>query len=419
MDRALRVIPGGVNSPVRAFRAVGGTPPFVARGKGSHLFDADGNKYVDYVLSWGPLILGHANEEVVAAAIKALESGSSFGAPTEGEVALAEMILSFFPGMEMARLVSSGTEAAMTAVRLARGYTKRDKIVKFEGCYHGHSDSLLSEAGSGVATLGIPATPGVTEKTAADTVTLPFNDPEALGRVFQRWGDEIAAVIVEPIAGNMGVILPEPGFLPALIQTAHARGSLVIFDEVMSGFRVSLGGAQTLYKLTPDMTLLGKVIGGGFPLAAVAGRGELMEHLAPGGPVYQAGTLSGNPVAVAAGRATLAVLSRPGVFDDIVKKTDAVREGVIAAARTSGVPLWAAPAGTMTSFFFSERPVRSFAEAKATGSDLFARWFHEMLGRGIYLAPSPFEALFLSSAHTDDDIEETIGAAREAFKTAR
>jgi len=414
-ERAQRVIPGGVNSPVRAFKSVGGVPPFITGGAGAHITDADGNSYIDYVLSWGPLILGHAHEEVVAAATEAAIGGSSFGAPTEREVMLAEIILSFFPGMEMVRLVSSGTEAAMTAVRLARGVTGRDKIVKFAGCYHGHCDSLLAEAGSGIATLGIPATPGVTEATAADTLTIPFNDAAALDAVLTRWGDSIAAVIVEPLPGNMGVVPPIDGFLPRLISSTRSCGALVIFDEVMSGFRAALGGAQTLWGLDPDITLLGKVVGGGFPLAAVAGRRHIMEHLAPSGPVYQAGTLSGNPVAVAAGIATLGVLARPGVFDGIAAKTDTLSRGVIGAADAAGVRLWGSAVGTMGSFFFSEGPVRNFAEAKATRGDLFIRWFHEMLNRGIYMAPSPFEALFLSAAHSERDISDTITAARDSF----
>jgi glutamate-1-semialdehyde 2,1-aminomutase len=414
-ERAQRSIPGGVNSPVRAFKSVGGIPPFIARGQGAYVFDVDSNRYIDYVLSWGPLILGHAHEEVVAAATEAMRGGSSFGAPTEREVTLAEKILSFFPKMEMVRLVSSGTEAAMTAVRLARGCTGRDKIVKFAGCYHGHSDSLLAEAGSGIATLGIPATPGVTPATAADTLTVPFNDRASLDEAFDRRGPEIAAVIVEPLPGNMGVVPPGDNFLKGLLSTARSHGALVIFDEVMSGFRADMGGAQTLWGLDPDITLLGKVVGGGFPLAAVAGRRPVMERLAPSGPVYQAGTLSGNPEAVAAGIATLSVLSRPGVFEGIAGKADALREGVIDAAKDAGVPLWGAAVGTMLSFFFSDGPVRSFSEAKATRADRFVSWFHEMFKRGIYLAPSPFEALFVSAAHSDDDIRETVQAARAAF----
>jgi glutamate-1-semialdehyde 2,1-aminomutase len=414
-ERAQRVIPGGVNSPVRAYKSVGGSPPFITRGAGAYIFDADQNRYIDYVLSWGPLILGHAHPEVVAAAVEAVSAGSSFGAPTEREVELAETILSFFPNNEMARLVSSGTEAAMTAVRLARGFTGRDKIVKFAGCYHGHSDSLLAEAGSGIATLGIPATPGVTAATAADTLTVPFNDGAALDTVFERWGSAIAAAIVEPLPGNMGVVAPVEGFLARLVSTARSHGALVIFDEVMSGFRAALGGAQTLWGLDPDITLLGKVVGGGFPLAAVIGKGDIMRHLAPSGPVYQAGTLSGNPVAVAAGIETLKVLSRPGVFDGIVKKTDTLTRGVLDAARSAGISLRGSAVGTMTSFFFCDGPVRNFAEAKGARSDLFIRWFHEMLDRGIYTAPSPFEALFLSAAHSDRDISDTVSAAREAF----
>jgi len=414
-ERAQRGIPGGVNSPVRAFKSVGGVPPFITRGAGAYLFDADNNRYIDYVLSWGPLILGHAHPEVTAAAEKAVAGGSSFGAPTEREVELAEMILSFFPNMEMARLVSSGTEAAMTAVRLARGVTGRDKIIKFTGCYHGHSDSLLAEAGSGIATLGIPATPGVTAATAADTLTVPFNDASALAAVFDRLKDAVAAVIVEPVPGNMGVVPPGDGFLAQLVSTARSHGALVIFDEVMSGFRVALGGAQILWGLEPDITLLGKVVGGGFPLAAVIGRGDLMRQLAPSGPIYQAGTLSGNPVAVAAGIAALNALSVPGVFDGIATKTRTLTDGIIAAADSAGIRLWGSAVGTMTSFFFSDGPVRNFADAKATRSDLFVRWFHEMLGRGIYMAPSPFEALFVSAAHSDRDIDDTISAARDSF----
>jgi glutamate-1-semialdehyde 2,1-aminomutase len=415
-DHAKTVIPGGVNSPVRSFNSVGGIPPFISRGAGCRVYDVDGNEYIDYVLSWGPLILGHAHPEIVDAATKAMENGSSFGAPTEREVILGSMVLQFFPKMDMIRLVSSGTEASMTAIRLARGYTKRDKIVKFSGCYHGHVDSLLAVAGSGAATLGIPATPGVTGGTARDTITLPFNDIDAVRAVFDDIGSEIAAVIVEPVVGNMGVVPPVEGFLDGLIQTAHGNGSLVIFDEVMSGFRVDRGGAQTLFDLSPDITLLGKVIGGGFPLGAVAGKSEIMEHLAPSGEVYQAGTLSGNPVAVAAGIATLTVLSRPGVFEDIAQQTKTLNTGVVEAAEKAGIALWAPRVGTMTSFFFRDKPVLNFADAKESKSDLFKRFFHKMLQRGVYLAPSPYEALFLSSAHTNTNIDMTIAAAEEAFR---
>lgn len=419
-ESAKKIIPGGVNSPVRAYKSVGGTPPFIAKGNGSRIIDADGNEYIDYVLSWGPLILGHAHPKVVAAAEIAVGNGSSFGAPTGLEVELAREVLGRFPVMEMIRLVNSGTEASMTAIRLARGHTGRDKIVKFVGCYHGHCDPLLSEAGSGKATLGIPTTPGVTEAAARDTVTAPFNDLNALKAIFNDIGDEIAAVIVEPIPGNMGVVPPAEDFLEGVIEIAGNAGSLVIFDEVMNGFRVDYknggGGAQTLYGLTPDITLLGKVIGGGFPLGAVAGRGEIMEKLAPSGGIYQAGTLSGNPVAVSAGLATLKELFRPGIFDDIVRKTNKLIDGLLSAAKAAGVPLWGAAVGTMASVFFTEGPVKNFEDAKKADGDLFKKYFHEMLKRGVYLAPSPYEALFLSSAHTDEDIAETVEKAGEVFR---
>ncbi len=420
LKAARKVIPGGVNSPVRAYKSVGGTPPFIVKGSGSRITDADGNEYIDYVLSWGPLILGHAHPAVVDAAVKAVGNGSSFGAPTEIEVEFAEEVLKHFPAMDMIRLVSSGTEAAMTAIRLARGYTGRDRVVKFVGCYHGHVDSLLSDAGSGKATLGIPSTPGVTDAAAKDTVTVPFNDLDALKGVFNDMGDRIAAVIVEPVPGNMGVVPPVEGFLKGIIDVAKKAGALVIFDEVMNGFRVDYknggGGSQTLYGLSPDITLLGKVIGGGFPLGAVAGKKEIMENLAPSGGIYQAGTLSGNPVAVSAGLATLRELYRPGVFNDIVGKTKGLIEGLLSAAKEAGVPLWGAAVGTMAAVFFTEGPVKNFEDAKGANGDLFKRYFHEMLKRGVYLAPSPFEALFVSSTHTDDDIAKTVEAAGEVFK---
>ena len=419
LSRAEGIIPGGVNSPVRAFQSVGGTPPFISRGAGSRLFDVDGHEYIDYVLSWGPLVLGHAHEAVVAAACEAARGGSSFGAPTEAEVLFAEEVVSFFPSMDMLRLVSSGTEAAMTAIRLARGYTGRDVIVKFEGCYHGHVDSLLASAGSGAATLGIPSTPGVTPGTARDTITVPFNDLEALENIFTDHAAAIAAVIVEPVPGNMGVVPPVEGYLSGILELARKNGSLVIFDEVMSGFRTDLGGAQTLYDLSPDLTLLGKVIGGGYNLGAVGGRRDIMESLAPVGKVYQAGTISGNPVAVAAGLATLAILKEPGVFSGIVNKTERLIRGILRSAQATGVPMWGAQVGTMACLFFTGGPVRNFADAKNAEREPFRRYFHAMLkgdGRlGHYLAPSAFEALFVSAAHTDEDIDLTIQAATESL----
>jgi len=419
LSRAEGIIPGGVNSPVRAFQSVGGTPPFIIRGAGSRLFDVDGREYIDYVLSWGPLVLGHAHEAVVAAACEAARNGSSFGAPTENEVRFAELVASFFPSIDMLRLVSSGTEAAMTAIRLARGYTGRDVIVKFEGCYHGHVDSLLAAAGSGAATLGIPSTPGVTPGTARDTVTAPFNDLETLQNIFTEHSGKIAAVIVEPVPGNMGVVPPVEGFLSGLLECARKDNALVIFDEVMSGFRADLGGAQTLYGLTPDLTMLGKVIGGGYNLAAVGGRREIMEFLAPVGEVYQAGTLSGNPVAVAAGLATLSVLQEPGLFSNIVEKTERLVRGILLSAQNAGVPMWGAQAGTMACLFFTEGPIRNFADAKGADIDRFKKFFHAMLkgdgNIGQYLAPSAFEALFVSAAHTDEDIDLTVQAAAESL----
>ncbi|MBN1882715.1 MAG: glutamate-1-semialdehyde 2,1-aminomutase [Deltaproteobacteria bacterium] len=419
LSRAEKIIPGGVNSPVRAFRSVGGTPPFISRGKGCRLFDVDGHEYIDYVLSWGPLILGHAHEAVVDTAIEAARGGSSFGAPTEAEVRFAELVVSFFPSMEMLRLVSSGTEAAMTAIRLARGYTGRDIIIKFEGCYHGHVDSLLAAAGSGAATLGIPSTPGVTPGTARDTVTVPFNDLEALEGVFTEYAEKVAAVIVEPVPGNMGVVPPVEGYLPGILKLARKNGALVIFDEVMSGFRADLGGAQTLFGLDPDLTMLGKVVGGGYNLAAVGGRRDIMESLAPVGDVYQAGTLSGNPVAVAAGLATLLILKEPGLFSGIVEKTERLVRGILLSAEKAGVPMWGAQVGTMACLFFTDSPVRNFVDAKNADGERFKKYFHAMLKGdgtlGHYFAPSAFEALFVSAAHTGEDIETTIRAAAESL----
>ena len=412
---ARRVIPGGVNSPVRAFRSVGGDPVFIERGSGSHLTDVDGNDYLDYVLSWGPLVLGHAHPAVVSAIGRAAAHGTSFGAPTRGETELAELVIELVPGVEMVRLVSSGTEATMSALRLARAATSRNKIIKFAGCYHGHSDMLLVKAGSGVATLGLPDSPGVTAGTTADMLVLPFNDLAAVEQAFAEQGSDIAAIIIEPVPGNMGVIEPDPGYLAGLRQITSDYGALLIFDEVLSGFRVALGGAVARYGVVPDLITLGKVIGGGLPLAAYAGRREIMELIAPSGPVYQAGTLSGNPLAVAAGLATLNGLREPGVFDAIEAKTGRLIAGFTQAAESAGVPVVSTHAGTMGGIFFSQTPVRNFDQAMACDTAAYARWFRAMLDRGIYLAPSAFETIFVSAAHTDDEITRTIEAAIEAF----
>ena len=415
-EAARAVIPGGVNSPVRAFRAVGGTPFFVDRGWGSRIRDIDGNTYIDYVLSWGPLILGHAHPEVVEATTRALEMGTSFGAPTVAETELAELITESVPGVEQVRLVSSGTEATMSALRLARAATGRDKIVKFAGCYHGHADLLLVQAGSGVATLGLPDSPGVPAGATADTIVAPFNDVEAVRAIFEEHGEAIAAVIVEPVAGNMGLVPPVDGFLQGLRELTAAHGALLIFDEVMTGFRVSPAGAIGLYGIQPDLVTFGKVVGGGFPLAAYAGRREIMEHVAPSGPMYQAGTLSGNPVATAAGIATLRVLRRPGVWDAIAAQADRLVQGLRRAARDAGIAMQATSVGTMAGMFFLDGPVRSYDDARRSDTGRYARFFTALLDRGVYVAPSQFEALFLSSAHSEADIEETVAAAAGVFR---
>jgi glutamate-1-semialdehyde 2,1-aminomutase len=414
-DRARQVIPGGVNSPVRAFRAVGGNPPFIARGAGAHLFDIDGNEYIDYVLSWGPLILGHAEPGVVAAIADAAARGTSFGAPTELETELAEEVISIVPGVEMVRFVSSGTEATMSALRLARAATGRAKIVKFAGCYHGHADFLLAKAGSGIATLGLPDSPGVTANATADVVIADYNDLAGVERVFAEFPEEIAAIIVEPVAGNMGVVGPQPGFLEGLRALTTKYGAVLIFDEVLSGFRVALGGATAKFGVQPDLITLGKVVGGGMPLAAYAGRADLMQQIAPAGPVYQAGTLSGNPLAVTAGLATLRAIKQPGVFDAIEASAKMVIDGLGAAARDAGIPIQTAHFGTMGGLFFNERPVTNYAEASTSNTAAFAAWFRALLDRGIYIAPSQFETLFLSRAHTHADIDRTLTAAAEAF----
>jgi glutamate-1-semialdehyde 2,1-aminomutase len=407
--KAQQIIPGGVNSPVRAFRSVGGNPVFVARGQGSHIFDVDGNEYIDYVGSWGPLLLGHRHPEILAALERALEIGTSFGAPTEAEIEIAEAIRHAVPSMEMVRLVNSGTEATMSAIRVARGFTGRDLTVKFEGCYHGHVDSLLVKAGSGVATLGIADTQGVPAAFCDTTIALPYNSSEAVEQAFRAHGDRIAAVIVEPVVGNMGCVPPLPGYLQALRDITARHGALLIFDEVMTGFRVAFGGAQQLYGIRPDMTTLGKVIGGGLPVGAYGGRKDVMNKVAPVGPVYQAGTLSGNPLAVAAGLAMLRHLkAHPEIYTQIE-----ARAAELCASAPAGVTV--NRVGSMFTFFFTEGPVTDWESAKRCDTARFGRFFRAMLERGIYLAPSQFEAAFLSAAHTAEDIRATVVAAKEAL----
>jgi glutamate-1-semialdehyde 2,1-aminomutase len=411
---AQRVLPGGVNSPVRAFKGVGGTPRFIIRGEGAYLVDADRNRYLDLVLSWGPLIHGHAHPEILAAVIEAAGRGTSFGAPTELEVRLAERVVATFPSLEMVRFVSSGTEALMSTVRLARAATRRRLIVKFDGCYHGHSDALLAAAGSGVATLGLPDSPGVTAATVGDTLVVRYNDLSAVEVLFASRGADIAAVLVEPVAGNMGVVPPAPGFLEGLRVLSQRNGALLVFDEVMTGWRVHLQGAQVLYGIEPDLTCLGKVVGGGLPAAAFGGKRELMEYVAPAGPVYQAGTLSGNPLAMAAGLATLDVLARPGVWQRAEEWADRAASAMSQAAGRAGVPLTVQRVGTMFTPFFTAEPVRDFAGAKRTDREAYTSFFHAMLEAGVYLPPSPFEAAFASSVHGEAELEilETaLGAA--------
>jgi glutamate-1-semialdehyde 2,1-aminomutase len=416
-EKAQHLIPGGVNSPVRAFRSVGGQPRFITRAKGARLYDLDGNTYIDYVLSWGPMILGHASPTVVSAIKNAAERGTSYGAPTELEVELAAQIRDAFPSMEKSRLVSSGTEAVMSAIRVARGFTKRDGVLKFEGCYHGHSDYLLAKAGSGLTTLGIPDSLGVPADFAKHTLTAPYNDIRTVQRILRDRGKDLACIIVEPVAGNMGVVPPAPDFLPALRQLATDHDILLIFDEVISGFRVHYGGAQALYGVTPDLTVLGKIIGGGLPVGAYGGRRDIMDLIAPAGPVYQAGTLSGNPLAVTAGLATLKQLRAKNLYKQLEERSAALARGVADEAKRAGIALTQTRVGSMLTSFFTQEPVVDWNSAKKADTKRYGLFFHGMLEQGIYLAPSQFEAAFLSTAHTSADIEKTIRAARVAFKS--
>ena len=412
---AKTLLPGGVDSPVRAFRSVGGEPLFIERGEGPYLFDVDGNRYIDYVLSWGPLILGHAHPRIVEVLAQAAARGTSYGAPCEWELELARRVQLIMPSLEMMRFVNSGTEATMSALRLARAFTGRDKIVKFDGCYHGHADMLLVKAGSGVATLGLPDSPGVPAGTAADTLVADFNDLASVESLFDSRPGAIAAVIVEPVAGNMGVVPPVEGFLEGLRELTLRQGALLIFDEVMTGFRVHLGGAQARYGVTPDLTTLGKVIGGGLPVGAYGGRRDIMQMIAPSGPVYQAGTLSGNPLAMRAGIETLDLLGQPGVWEALDARAAVLADGMLSAARQAGVPVQGTRVGTMFSLFFTSEEPRNWSTVRACDTDRFAEFFRRMLDRGVYLAPSQFEAGFLSSAHSDEVIQATLDAARQTF----
>ena len=408
-------MPGGVNSPVRAFKGVGGSPIFVERGKGAKIWDVDGKQYVDHVCSWGPLILGHADREVAARLKKVLSRGTSFGIPTERETELARMVVRAVPSIEKVRLVSSGTEAVMSAIRLARGYTKRSIIIKFEGCYHGHADGLLVKAGSGAITLGVPTSPGVPPEYASCTMTLPYNDVDSVASACKEYGKKIACIILEPIAGNMGVVPPLDGYLASLREITAKYGILLIFDEIITGFRVAYGGAQSLFKIKPDITTLGKIIGGGLPVGAYGGRAEIMDHMAPSGPIYQAGTLSGNPLAVEAGLATLEILSRPGAYKKLEKLASKLGDGLIEAARMAGIPSYHTRVGSMMCMFFSDDPVNNYEDALKCNTERYGKYFHEMLKRGVYLAPSQFEAAFVSLAHTEKDIEKTLRAAEQSL----
>ncbi|MBI4282917.1 MAG: glutamate-1-semialdehyde 2,1-aminomutase [Chloroflexi bacterium] len=418
-QEAQRYLPGGVDSPVRAFKAVGGTPPFIVKGRGSKIYDADGNEFIDYVCSWGPLILGHAHPQVTQALKRAIERGTSFGAPTELETILARMVSTAMPSIEMLRFVNSGTEATMTALRLARAFTGRDKIIKFAGGYHGHSDGLLAKAGSGVATLGIPDSPGVPLSYAQNTLLAPYNDAKAIEQLFQRYPKEIAAIIVEPVAANMGVVPPQPGFLASLRSLTAEFGALLIFDEVITGFRVAYGGAQALYDITPDLTCLGKIIGGGLPVGAYGGRREVMEMMAPLGPVYQAGTLSGNPLAMTAGIETLKLLSQPGVYRQLETRASSLETGITRAAAETGSSLRTARVASLLTAFFTTKPVMDYESAAQSDTALFGRFFHQLLSEGIYWPPSQFEAAFVSLAHSDEDIQTTVRAIAKALGSSQ
>jgi glutamate-1-semialdehyde 2,1-aminomutase len=416
-EEAKKHIPGGVNSPVRAFRSVGGEPLFIKMAKGSKIYDVDGKAYIDYVLSWGPMILGHAHPVITAALKKTIANGTSFGAPTELEITLAKMVEKAFPSIEMVRMVSSGTEATMSAIRVARGFTGRDKILKFDGCYHGHGDSLLVKAGSGVATFGLPDSPGVPADLAKLTLTVAYNDLDAVKEVVSREGERIACIIVEPVAGNMGCVPPEPGFLAGLRTVCNNYGIVLIFDEVMTGFRVDFGGAQQRYKIRPDLTCLGKVIGGGLPVGAYGGKRDIMERIAPIGPIYQAGTLSGNPLAMVAGIETLKLLMKSGVYKKLEKSTREIENGFTDAAKEAGIPSTINRVGSMFTAFFTDKKVKDFASAKTSDTALFGKFFLSMLKNGVNLAPSQFEAAFMSLAHSSVDINKTIEAARKSFKS--
>jgi glutamate-1-semialdehyde 2,1-aminomutase len=414
--QAQTLLPGGVDSPVRAFKAVGGQPIFIERGVGPYLYDVDGNRYIDYVLSWGPLITGHAHPKVVEAVQQAALKGTSFGAPSPLEIVLAQRVMDFMPNIEMIRFVNSGTEATMSALRLARAYTKRDKIIKFEGCYHGHADMLLVQAGSGVATLGLPDSPGVPAATASDTLVAAYNDLESVETLCKKYPDQIAAIIVEPVAGNMGVVPPVDGFLGGLRDITSREGALLIFDEVMTGFRVHPGGAQALYNIVPDLTTLGKIIGGGLPVGAYGGKREIMEMVAPVGPMYQAGTLSGNPLAMSAGIAALDLLKAPGIWERLEKASADLMSGIDAAAKSVGIPLQQTRVGTMFTNFFSEVQPVNWSTVAQGDKVRYGQFFRSMLESGVYLAPSAFEAGFMSTVHTDEDIQATVAAAEKAFK---